>query len=375
MPYVFFGKRYQFSFLPDLKGFVMKKNRISGFTLIELLIVIAIIGMLAQMILPAVQMARESARRIHCTNNLKQMGLALQLHHGSKGNFPASSDVSPVKGVTRENDDCCWVAPSKTGWTIEILPYLEQQAVYDLFDPDVTVGHENNFTFRNTNVPNFSCPSDYKPRQLVPKSGLEGGWIGKSKDNPKYMYWTSSYRANTGRVNQQNQTWYLGENLGPLINQTGVGEGTGGLGWRGPMHVKGTFSEDTPGGYILGVESLKNIEDGASRTLMVGEQTLKLGNKYANLLGQRRSFWAYTWGGYNASQAWMDRRMFSGDYLECSSQANPDSGLLVCQSMWYSYHLGGGNFLRCDGSVTHIKFDIDLETFGSLCSIAGGELE
>ncbi len=344
----------------------IKKQRASGFTLVELLIVIGIISMLLQMILPAVQMARESARRIHCTNNLKQMGLALQLHHDSKGHFPASSDVSPMKGVARQNDDCCKAA-SKTGWAIEILPYLEQQALYDLFDPDATIGHENNAEFRNTNASGYNCPSDFNPEFLVPYSGPEGGGPNR-ENNLKYQYWTSSYRANTGRVNR-NQTWYLGEELGPLINRTGVGKGTGGLGWRGPMHVKGTFSEDTPGGYILGVESIKSIEDGTSKTLMVGEQTTITNPR-------RRSFWAYTWGGYSQSQAWMDSRMFSGDYLECAALPTPGAPDLqrVCQSMWYSYHLGGGNFLRCDGSVTHIKFDIDLETFGSLCSIAGGEL-
>lgn len=163
---------------------------------------------------------------------------------------------------------------------------------------------------------------------------------------------------------------YLGEELGSLINQTGVDEGNGGLGWRGPMHVKGTFSEETPGGYSLGVESIKNIEDGTSRTLMAGEQTTKTNPR-------RRSFWAYTWGGYSQSQAWMDPRMFSGDYLECAALPTPESPDLqrVCQAMWYSYHTGGGNFLRCDGSVSFIHFDVDLETFGSLCSIAGGEIE
>ncbi len=353
----------------------MKKNKPSGFTLIELLIVIAIIGVLVQMLLPAVQMAREAARRTQCINQLRQMGIALQLHHDSKGHFPASSDVSPAKGVVRKNDDCCKTAPSKTGWTIEMLPYLGQQAVYDLFDPDVTIGHENNFVFRNTNLPEFTCPSDFRPKLLVPHSGPEGGGI-LNENNPKAKYWTSSYRANTGRVNLD-QTWYLGEDLGPIINQTGVGKGTGGLGWRGPMHVKGTFSEKTPGGYSLGFESMKNIEDGLSKTLMVGEQTLKIGPQGVPLLARRRSFWAYTWGGYNASQAWMDRRMFSGDYLECVLLADDESrpgGVRICMAMWYSYHLGGGNFLRCDGSVAHIKFDIDLETFGSLCSIAGGEL-
>jgi len=339
--------------------------QLHGFTLVELLVVIAIIGVLVALLLPAVQSAREAARRMQCVNNLKQLGLALQNHHSARGHFPASSDVSPVEGVTRPagtKDDCCGT-PSRTGWTLEILPYMENQTLYNLFDPTVTIGHANNFAIRNAEAPWFSCPSDLEPELLVPESGPEGGWAASPED-PNHMYRTGSYRANTGRVNL-NQSWYLGEELYPIISQTGDGQGTGGRGWRGPMHVKGTFIENSPG-YSLGVESVKNIEDGTSNTLMVGEQT-------TITQPRRRTFWAHTWGGYAQSSAFMDRRMFLGDFFKCLSIQGPGQRR-ACHAMWYSFHTGGANFLRCDGSVTSIQLDIDLETFGSLCSIAGGEI-
>jgi len=336
-----------------------KQSRRTGFTLVELLVVIAIIGVLVALLLPAVQAAREAARRMHCTNNLKQLGLALQNHHSARGHFPASADVSPAVGVTRAVDDCCGV-PSKTGWALEILPYMENQTLYNLFDPTVTIGHANNLVLRNSEAPGFSCPSDHEPELMVPHSGPQAA--GGDPLDPDKVYRTGSYRANTGRVRRA-ATWYLGEDLGFVIDQRG---NSGGLGWRGPMHVKGRFQEDSTDGYTLGVESIKSIEDGTSNTLMVGEQT-------TITQPRRRTFWAYSWGGYNQSQAWMDPRMFMGDYTKCRSLRG-SGGIRVCMAMWYSFHTGGANFLRCDGSVSFIQLDIDLETFGSLCSIAGGEL-
>src|SRR5262245_17985795 len=88
-----------------------------GFTLIELLVVIAIIGVLIALLLPAVQQAREAARRIQCTNNLKQIGLAMHNYHDTVGSFPPAR-----KG-------CCWGT-----WNIFILPYIEQASLYNAWN-------------------------------------------------------------------------------------------------------------------------------------------------------------------------------------------------------------------------------------------------
>jgi len=284
--------------------------------LVELLVVIAIIGVLVALLLPAIQAAREAARRIQCTNNLKQLGLAILGHESALKFFPASSDVSPAVGSARTVDDCCG-APSKTGWTLEILPYMENQVLYNLFDPTVTIGHANNLLLRDAEAPGFSCPSDLAPELLVPGSGPEAG--GGSAGDLTKAYRTGSYRANTGRVNT-NATWYLGEDLAPYVNETG---GTRGLGWRGPMHAKGTFVEGTDG-FILENEAVKNITDSTSNTLMVGENTTLTDPR-------RRTFWAYTWGGYAQAQAWMDERMFLGDFERCIMIGGPGSSR-VCHS-------------------------------------------
>src|SRR6476620_658264 len=105
----------------------MQRTRSSSlrraFTLVELLVVIAIIGVLVALLLPAVQQAREAARRMSCNNNLKQIAIALHNHHDVKGSFP------PGGMNTGHNGTPCY-----TTWSIEILPFMEQQALYQQYD-------------------------------------------------------------------------------------------------------------------------------------------------------------------------------------------------------------------------------------------------
>jgi len=327
----------------------MLHGRRSGFTLVELLVVIAIIGVLVGLLLPAVQAAREAARRMQCTNNLKQMGLALQNYHGAQGHFPPGALIE---------GKCC-NEPSKTGWSLEILPYMENKNLYELLDPNETIGHPNNQLLRESVAPGFACPSDLPQELLVPASGIEAAW------GQKREFRTGSYRANTGRTKKQgptegpqgisgpaqgDETWYLGEGLTRMPTE-----------WRGPMHLSGYFD--------LGEEAIQNISDGTSNTLMVGEHA-------TSTVPERRTFWAYTWGGYAMSQAWDDPRMFMGDYERCQAPSTPVGNGIhrVCMATWHSFHPGIANFLRCDGSASSIQLDIDLEIFGGLSSIAGGEL-
>jgi prepilin-type N-terminal cleavage/methylation domain-containing protein len=112
--------------LPCDKLRVVSKCRHSAFTLVELLVVIAIIGVLIALLLPAVQAAREAARRSQCENNLKNLSLALQNYHGAKNQLPTSVSLWPEgpKPVS---------SLSGKGWILTVLPFLEQQALYDEF--------------------------------------------------------------------------------------------------------------------------------------------------------------------------------------------------------------------------------------------------
>ncbi|WP_040351935.1 DUF1559 domain-containing protein [Blastopirellula marina] len=121
-----------------------------GFTLVELLVVIAIIGVLISLLLPAVQQAREAARRMQCTNNLKQLGLAIHNYHDTHRSLPF-----PDMGVTYNSGH--WVS----SWGLAILPQMEQSAAYNLFDPTAAngVSDQANQVVVGTELTAFNCPS------------------------------------------------------------------------------------------------------------------------------------------------------------------------------------------------------------------------
>lgn len=115
-----------------------------GFTLIEVLIVVAIIGVLAGLLIPAVQSAREVARRATCLNHLRQIGFALHAYHDSHGTFPTG---------------CAELATKRIAWSLLILPRLEQQPVFERFDQRYAYRHLNNRVPAETVIPTYLCPS------------------------------------------------------------------------------------------------------------------------------------------------------------------------------------------------------------------------
>lgn len=127
-----------------------------GFTLVELLVVIAIIGVLVSLLLPAVQAAREAARRMQCSNNVKQLSLGMHNYHDTMSAFPPSR----VAGISHSAHSV-------------LLPYIEQQTIANKVDYTVSWDHANNTLARGTIVPTFICPSD--PQQDVPT-----GWAGNN---------------------------------------------------------------------------------------------------------------------------------------------------------------------------------------------------
>src|SRR5215213_10324426 len=140
----------------------------AAFPLIALFVVIAIIAILIGLLLPAVQKVREAAARAACSNNLKQIGLALHNHQDARGSLPFGNVVRPPYSAVEDTNG--------TSWAIEILPYIEQDALFRRYDPAVGTEHVNNQGFRETFVKSYSCPSDPNGTALgTPETGPGSG--------------------------------------------------------------------------------------------------------------------------------------------------------------------------------------------------------
>ena len=155
-----------------------KTGRHPAFTLVELLVVIAIIGILIALLLPAVQAAREAARRMQCSSNLHQMGVAFHAYHTAINTFPPGCLYYSLEGTPASTD-------KDHGWAIFIVPYMEQQYLSDNFDFSVPWSHSFNTEITRTNVPVFLCPStihtydgagDYGGINGSTLSGIPWGW-------------------------------------------------------------------------------------------------------------------------------------------------------------------------------------------------------
>lgn len=314
---------------------MVTRKAVSGFTLVELLVVIAIIGILVGLLLPAVQAAREAARRMQCSNNLKQIGLALH-------NYESTHKVFPPGGVT---PGACCGTNSAGNWGLFILPFIEQTNLYNQYNfglwndanPGRTglTGGPNAFVAMQI-VPTYGCPSD-------PGAGeLQQPASGNGADK---QYRTSSYRAVSGAGyrgiawmdSNQTHAWHTA-NRGVLFTVGG-------------SHLNAT----TPANVSHGATATKigGITDGTSNTIVVGE--------YSTITQpRRRSFWAYTYTSYNQSTISVGQpRALIGNYDRCFALGGT-GGDNPCKRGFGSQHTGVIQWAFADGSVRAIGTTVDM---------------
>ena len=337
-----------------------------GFTLIELLVVIAIIGVLIALLLPAVQAAREAARRTQCVNNLKQIGLALQNYESTNSCFPPGTIATGEPGNT-----------FVVNWAIAILPYLEQQPLYNAYNfnlftrnstgaltPDAFKVNENaaNATVYQSRLNVYLCPSDPRGNQLVQPE------TGPRLDAPVGNYAAGSYRGMSGATSGANGDMFHDT---PAYVNTTLGTST-----RGLLHVVGGGSGINADGSMsnrnrMGCEKSATIRDGTSNTVAVSEYTTRT-------QPERRTFWAYAHTSYSLSSALPFSATFVPDYLKCNELATrgfiPAEQQDVCKRAFASMHPSGVNVLKADGSVSFVKSSIAIGTWQAMGTVQGGEI-
>lgn len=324
----------------------MQTNRTLGFTLVELLVVIAIIGILVALLLPAVQAAREAARRSECTNNMKQIGLALHNHHDTHGHFPSGMLTQDPYLPGASTPTRQWNNHGVL-WLTFLLPYMEQQPLYDKVS-----SHLNKFdrqqpfrwwTHPDGNlashiIPSFMCPSDTAGEHFP-------GFLAWRHGKSNYVAVAASGYSGQDRGDADRDMPTRSVPI-PGYNLPGYNSKYNGCFWHN--------SETT----------IASITDGTSNTFVVAERD-GLGVPQ----GRHASHWM---GPSNAT--WLNQGMTGID-------ADPTYRLNVTPTgidlnQWDtpgSLHPGGANFTMGDGSVHFISDTIDGNIYEALGSRNGSE--
>lgn len=310
-----------------------------AFTLVELLVVIAIIGVLIALLLPAVQQAREAARRSQCRNNMKQMGLALHNYHGTYGSFPPSTVRAPYTVASG------WFGKPGWGWGALILPFVEQSGLHDALG--VTV---NQLQYYNT-VPNmvqltqtkldvYLCPSSPIPdlNAKFKKDAFAAEDVPASS-NYKGVFGTNNEGATSGGPADCPSGWYRGYCFNA---EDGV--------FGGGSKVK-----------------FRDITDGTSNTLAIGEVT------YGDL-GDGIDRMASVWVGMYNGSGWSGNDQVVRVTQESIKNTTARRLFGTFRNAYSSHHPGGVQFLMGDGSVQFLPETINGVTLENLAARADGNV-
>jgi prepilin-type N-terminal cleavage/methylation domain-containing protein/prepilin-type processing-associated H-X9-DG protein len=306
------------------------RRKPAGFTLVELLVVIAIIGILVALLLPAVQAAREAARRSQCINNFRQVGVGLHNYESANRHFPDGIENYTVgEPCSMPKKTTPWSISGTTGWSwgTWILPYIEEGVTYSQINfkyPAQMHVPAQNFKAGGTKVATFLCPSDRKGFELTRCcSGISN--VGDPK-SPEDLAKTNM----AGVADSRDWTCDAGK------------------AW-GRTDADGVM-------YQVSQTQVKQITDGTSHTLMVGEVVGSLGST------DNFGFYWVTWN-----------VLHTANPINLASRIEPVIWNSVDEGSFASFHPGGCHFVYCDGHATFLSEDIDKVTLAALTTRAGAE--
>ncbi len=299
----------------------------TAFTLVELLVVIAIIGVLVGLLLPAVQAAREAARRLLCSNNIRQMGIAMHNYESTHRVFPhgGAGSVSLTNSST--------LTRNRLSWGAAILPFLEQAPLYHSINHSRPYIHPDNASAGSTVVATYLCPTTPKDELLRPN--------GDALNTPA-IYARTDYAGNYGERSLR---------CFPSTNcQNNYGDATGG---------RGTL--------LIGLDpevAIRDIIDGTSHTILVGEapeglHSIWIGHK--NVFDQSAPISAKISAGSTWQPCLPPFKSRRGEFCDFGQE-------------FHSYHTGGANFLLADGSSHFMASTVDLRVCAAMLSRRGGEV-
>ena len=305
------------------KVFGSSRHFSRGFTLVELLVVIAIIGILVSLLLPAVQSARESARRTQCTNQLKQMGLAVHIHHDQYTALPMGGSVPWPQIILTPNKTPTITDKQETGWMYQILNFMEQKNVWEIGDINLV---------RKIVIPGYFCPS----RRAV---GINGDFVLND--------YASATPSNDLSLNNPGTLWGAPGDIWNIPNNT--------VYWgaiiRMPCNKQPIIRTGQP-------ITFANVKDGTSNTMIISEKRL----------GTDR----YDSTSWHDVRGWTDG--WDPDVIR-STATPPKKDAKEATTSGYEFgsaHGSGINAVFCDGSVKIINYTVDPLVFNKLGHRADG---